>query len=232
MADETQQTDDAQASPEPSEKTDSTEPETFYSPVRGERVDAKTIYEDSLKLASENTKLQQQRAQDGPTEPNADVTEQSGYDAAQLEEAKKALGLDKYTDRDSVEKLLETKLAERDFNQKMDSSLNNLEGKYAGKGDYSEIPKFDRVEVLDYMRRTNIGDPEVAFEQLHKGDFIDYYAKQSQKKTAAGDSSDAAAEPETDLKSLAQAIAAADGNTNTIAEVLKKHNATNIGMTK
>ena len=58
---------------------------------------------------------------------------------------------------------------------------SRLESKFTG--DNKELPvKYDRHAVEEYSKQKGIFDLEVAFEQMHKPEFIDWYAKQSIQK--------------------------------------------------
>lgn len=59
-----------------------------------------------------------------------------------------------------------------------DKDFDRLESKYSG---VDGLPKFDRQEVDDYMKRKNIGNPEAAFRDMYFDEFIDA-RKVSQRK--------------------------------------------------
>ena len=64
------------------------------------------------------------------------------------------------------------------FQIRMDEKHERLADKYSGSGG---MPKYDRTEVEDYMKRKSIWDPEAAFHDMYFDEFTD--AKRIAKKS-------------------------------------------------
>lgn len=213
----------------------------YYIPVMGERVDADTVYKEYLKSQSELAKRNApQETQTPEPSTQSDGDEFVGFDAdgspitrKQIETSKKLLGLEKYEEKlgklDNLDSVLDEALSRREANRQVEDKFESLAKTYNGKGDYQDIPQYDpvknRPELVDYMTKNYIGDPEVAWKAMNEAAFIEHYAKQAQNKTSVGDQSDAPRISAPDKAKMNEELRAAQGDTNTIAKILAKYDS-------
>lgn len=61
----------------------------------------------------------------------------------------------------------------------LNNEHNRLEGSYDGS---DGRPRYNRTEVEKFMRERGVYDPEIAYEQIHKGELLDYTIKQAEEK--------------------------------------------------
>jgi hypothetical protein len=74
---------------------------------------------------------------------------------------------------------IEKKFEEREMLSNLRTQINEMEKKYDGK---SGLPKFDRNEVVEHMKRYNMTDAERAYRDLYMDAIIDARVKQSNSK--------------------------------------------------
>lgn len=142
------------------------------------------------KLAKIEAQLTQNRPQ-----PQVDVAQQQ-QEAAIREQLKK-MG---FISQDEIKQMEE--------DRKLDSRLTSLESKYSGS---DGKPKFSRIEVLEYARDHQIGDPEAAYKLMNHDALMDYAIKQATGKikpvkseTSDGSGSSQAGTTNSDLLSAVQ----------------------------
>lgn len=96
-------------------------------------------------------------------------------------------------------------LARIELNRQHDS----LSNKYSGDG---SLPKYDKSEVEDHMRRKNIGDPEAAFQNLYWDELQDASRKSRSKGKSLSEKPTAAKREEPiSAHSLQKKLAGPDG---------------------
>lgn len=134
------------------------------------------IHELLAKNKEFEDKLKQMEDRMAPPPPPGSNDQAIKPEVKQAVESLKGLG---FTDEAKVDekvsaaiKTLEDRLALGMEHQRLETSYSGADGK----------PKYVRADIEKYMREKGVYNPEVAYDQLHKMELLDFALKEAEKK--------------------------------------------------